>query len=568
MCLPFFCKRVAGLLVFLAAACVTQLYAAQAVPEPQCEVLYTADDPRLFEFVKTRRDVDFAAYSGKRIRSIEFVTLPIFNELDEKENNWLYRGANWIHVPTKASPIEQQLLFAEGDAVEQDRIRESERILRDSTYLYDAMILPAQVCGDAMDLLVVVRDVWTLQFTGSFSRTGGDNSSAIGVADTNILGYGHGIYLSYERDPERSGIAAGFTSTHLVDGHTQVTLEHVENNDGNSNNLQVERPFYSVDTPWAAGAHYQTMNLREKIEVAETTSNEYDHFTETSEAYVGMLSSLKDNVAHHWRLGFSSERDAYSDQDPEFIAPLPIDRTVAYPWLEFETIEYDYRTVTNLNQLFRNEDINLGTQFSFRLGLTSDGLGSTEEYWVSKIKWQKTSSVGSHHFVRNLAYGSLYFDEEERRLEHSFWGWQTQYDHFIDDLNRWHISLQYDAGYRLDPEETLTAGGIVLRGFGNATQRGDRFALFNVEHRHFYNVHPFHLFRIGSALFFEAGRVWDRRDSFEQSDAVLYDVGIGLRINSSKARPDHIFHINIAVPLNERDITDKYQISFFTSETF
>lgn len=569
---------VKALAAALAVVTFSQSYAAEPINAPespapaaassQCDVLFTADDQRLFEFIKTRREIDFSAYAGKRIRHIEYVTLPIFNEQDDKENNWLYRAANWIHIPTKASPIEQKLLIAEGDPVQRDRIRESERILRDSPYLYDAMILPATDCGDELDLLVIVRDVWTLQLAGSFSRTGGDNSSSIGIAEGNIMGYGHAVYLSYDRNPERSGVAVGFATDHLFDGHTQLVMEHIENDDGNANAFVLERPFYSVDTPWATGVAYRTNNLREEIETANVTSNEYDHHTELAEVYVGLLTRLEDQVAHHWRLGFTSDRDSYDDQDEAYSEPLPKDRTVAYPWIEFETIEYNYWTTSNLNQLFRNEDINLGTLFSIRLGSTSEGLGSTEEYWVSKLAWQKTTGFGSHHVLRNKAYGELYFDEEERQLEHSFWGWQSQYDYFIDDLNRWHIGLQFDAGYNLDPEETLTAGGIVLRGFENATQRGNRFALFQVEHRHFFDVHPFHLFRLGSAVFFEAGRAWDTRDTFAQSDSVLYDVGLGLRINSSKARPNHIFHINIAVPLNERDVTDKYQISFYTSETF
>ena len=99
-----------ALVAVLTVGCITRVHAAEAVLDPQCEVLFSADDQRLFEFVKTRRDIDFAAYAGKPIRSIQYVTLPIFNEQDDKENNWLYRAANWIHIPTKSSPIEQQLL--------------------------------------------------------------------------------------------------------------------------------------------------------------------------------------------------------------------------------------------------------------------------------------------------------------------------------------------------------------------------------------------------------------------------------------------------------------------------
>ena len=110
--------------------------------------------------------------------------------------------------------------------------------------------------------------------------------------------------------------------------------------------------------------------------------------------------------------------------------------------------------------------------------------------------------------------------------------------------------------------------GIHMLGFPNDAQRGDRSALFAVEQRHFYTFHPFHLLRFGSAVFFEAGRVWDSQNIEQQSNKTLYDVGIGLRVNSSKARPNHIVHFNLAFPLNERDLTGTYQWSVFVSESF
>lgn len=543
--------------------------AVTTATESRCTTLFAPDDPRLFDFVETRRAVDYSRYQGQHIRTIQYITLPIFNENDPDEDNWLYRGVNWLHVPTRKSPIERQVLLHEGDPLDKEKLEESERILRDADYLYDAMILPAAECPDGLDLLVVVRDVWTLQLTGSVSRKGGDDSRSIGIAEKNLLGHGHGVYLSWDADPERQGIAAGFTSAHLLDGHTRLTVEHKENDDGTANNFVVERPFYAIDTPWSVGAGYTQDNLREKIKTADVTSNEYDHHKEDASLRVGMLTKLLNNRVHRFSVGLTSKRNNYSDQQPEYVGePLPDDRTLAYGWLQFENTEYDYWTTFNLNQLFRNEDVNLGLRYRVQLGATSTELGSTERGLVSDLSFEKATSVGDHHVLLNRLLASLFYDQTENHLAHSRWEIGTTYDHFIDDRNRWHVDLIYQEGTRLDPEETYTAGGTVLRGFENATQRGDRFARINVERRHFYDIHPFHLFRVGSALFLEAGRAWDKANRFDQGHSVLYDLGVGLRLSSSKSRPGNVIHVNLAVPLNERDSTDKYLLSFYADVSF
>lgn len=531
-----------------------------------CEVRFVEGDPRLFDFINTRRSVKFSEFAGRRIGTIQYVTLPIFNTDDPDEDNGLYRAVNWLHILTRPSPLKRQVLIRESDALDVERVEESERILRGAGYLYDAMILPARVCPDRVDLLVVVRDVWTLQPTASFSRTGGENSSGFGISDKNILGYGHAVSVAYKSDDERSGVGVSFSSDHVWDGHTALDVEHAENSDGNSDRLALRRPFFSIDTPWAAGFVYENYNLQKEITTADVTSNEYDQRIENTELHSGWRLRLQDNVVWRGTVGITRERDTYSNQEEGYTDPLPDDQLLVYPWIEFDSVEYQYWTTSNLYQLFRNEDINLGTQYSIKLGATSSALGSTRNRWISRFSWQRTTSFGKNHAMRNSAYVSLARNRDTGELEDSTWGYTGIYDHFIDDFNRWHVQFQYQGGNGLEVGDMFTiGGGEVLRGYEKDTQRGDRYAVLNIEHRHFFDVHPFNLFRFGSAVFFEAGRAWESRPTLEQSDEVLYDIGIGLRMNSSKARPDHIFHINLAVPLTERDISDKYLISFFAS---
>lgn len=534
-----------------------------------CQVFFAEGDQRLFDFITTRKAVDYSPWQGLPIRSIRQITLPIFNPDNPDENNALYRGVNYLHVPTRGHTVSKQLLIHPGEPLDADRIHESERILRGANYLYDAMILPAQACADGVDLLVVVRDIWTLQPTASFKRTGGENSTSIGISDDNLFGYGHGISLSYDKNAQRSGVVLGYSSRNLIDGHTQLQLGHAKNDDGYSNSASLVRPFYALDTRWSAGVSGAEDVLREVVEANGITTNDYQHTIRDGEVFFGLSPGLQQGTVHRWRFGITHEEDRFDLQDPAYSDPLPADRLLVYPWIEYQRLENNFLTTSNLSQLFRNEDINVGEGWRFRLGATSSVLGSTTDALVSELAYDNTMSMGTHHLLRNAAYAEIYWNEHAGDYENTLFGVTTNYDFFIDDNNRWHAMLGLDAGINLTQDNELTSGGDNnLRGYPSGWQRGDRRIVASVERRHFYNAHPLHLFRLGSAIFAEAGQTWDSTGVITQSDRVLTDIGVGLRINSSKARPNHVLHIDLAFPLTDRTEVDGFQLSIQASNSF
>src|SRR5215469_1980945 len=62
----------------------------------------------------------------------------IFDLEDPRDDNWLFRAADDLHIKTKPAVIRTQLLFRPGDPYNRRLIDESERILRADGYFYDA----------------------------------------------------------------------------------------------------------------------------------------------------------------------------------------------------------------------------------------------------------------------------------------------------------------------------------------------------------------------------------------------------------------------------------------------
>lgn len=103
---------------FLAGSCPFALVVPDLgvpLPDDRCELIYDLGDPSLFEFVETRQSVDFGLYQGRAIGEIHYRVLPIFNEDDPAENNWLYRAANFLHIETRETTLEKQMIVSPGD---------------------------------------------------------------------------------------------------------------------------------------------------------------------------------------------------------------------------------------------------------------------------------------------------------------------------------------------------------------------------------------------------------------------------------------------------------------------
>ena len=72
------------------------------------------------------------------IAGVEIVVNDVFDLSRPSENNWIGRLANAAHVETRDGVIARELLFAIGEPVDAQRIRETERNLRRHVFIRDA----------------------------------------------------------------------------------------------------------------------------------------------------------------------------------------------------------------------------------------------------------------------------------------------------------------------------------------------------------------------------------------------------------------------------------------------
>lgn len=529
-------------------------------PQGDCRHYFSRDDPALFEFVDTRKTVDFEQFAGLNIASIETVTLPVFNPDDPEENHWVYRLANRLHINTRASTLTRQLAVNVGQPLDPNTVRESERLLRDNKYLIDAMILPHRVCGNDIHLLVIARDVWTLSPSASASRSGGDNRSSLGLSESNLLGTGQTISIGHFNNSDRSGNRFNYLHPDFIGDHTRLDLGLENNSDGNGGDLSLSRPFYELDTRWAAGFAYSEIDQTETIEQNDQEINRYQSIKKNGSLFYGWSAGRQNGYVTRWRTGLSSSEELYETVNATVSSP-PQDRVVRYPWLEWSSIQDSFVTLSNITHSHRNEDVLIGFRHTINIGYASESLDSSEDAWLFAANSEYTVSFGENHLLRlNLgADGRYYLDTKQP--ENTFYSGGAEYYNFPSGKRRLYASVQYIAGRNLNDDLELEAGGNDnLRGYPSDYQRGNRQWLATLEGRYFTDIHLFNLAYLGGAAYIDAGRTWDSTvHNPDSSHDTLADVGFGLRFSPSKFSVEKVLHVDIAVPLVNRDEVDSYQ---------
>jgi outer membrane protein assembly factor BamA len=557
-----FAAALASVALVLSAAAPAS---AQEIPPEEKSRLPSQAAPPETKGIPSLAELEAA---GARIGKIQVVTSNIFDPEDPHENNALYRAANAIHIQTRPWVIERQLLFKTGDRVSVHVIEETERLLRSNRILYEVSIVPVAVRGGVVDIEVRTRDTWSLQPGASFSRTGGSNRTNIGFTETNALGTGIQIGANRFSNADRSGTLYQVVDPHAFDGWTSVNYSLSQNSDGESRAASVTRPFYALDTRWAAAATASKADQIDSLFENGTTSAQFRHRQETADASGGWSPGLVGKWVQRYSIGINYQKNAYNTE-ANLPAPAepPPDQTLVSPYLRYEVVEDKYEKYKNLDLIERPEYLVMGWQSNVQVGRSLTGLGSTQELWlytVSASDGYRTSKggilLGSFAATGQTGYGPL--DKQASSAS-------VKYYSRPDSRTVSFFSLAGDVLRDATASTQLVLGGDTgLRGYPRNYQSGDNRVVANVERRVYTDWYPIRLFRVGGAVFYDLGRAWGGPGANTQNTGWLSDVGVGLRILNARTAFGNVLHIDLAFPLTYDPSIRRVQFLVQSQTTF
>ncbi len=506
--------------------------------------------------------------AGATIGTVHVVTRDIFDLADPKEHRLLFRWANALHMQTRPEVIERALLFKSGDRLSVRQLEETERVLRGTRYVYDVKIRPVAWHDGIVDIEVETRDTWSLDPGLSVGRSGGTNSSGIHLKEYNLLGTGVSLSLGHFRNVDRSGNEFLFSNDHAFGTWTAVSYSHAQNSDGRRDAAAVVRPFYALDTRWAAGLTASKDDRLEAVYANGAMTAGYRHRQSKAELFGGWSPGLVDGWVHRWSLGLSFQNDTYAQESGQ-VAPaqLPADRKRVAPCVRHELIEDRSDRQLNRNLIGRPEFFALGLASTVQLGWATTALGSNE----NALLYQGAISHGFEPWLDHMLIAAAKINGElvGGQVQRQQLGAQAQY--YLPQGRRWlfYASAAGDVLTHPRPTDALLLGGDNgLRGYPLRYQGGDRRALFTVEERFYTDLYVWRLFRIGGAAFVDAGRAWGGGQVNTVNPGWLGDAGVGLRIVSARAAFSSVLHIDVAVPFNTAPDMKKVQFLVKTKTSF
>lgn len=524
---------------------------------------------------ETPPSLDALEAAGAVIGEIRIRAEDIFDLDDPAEGNLLFRAINALHIRTRPGTLRRQLLFRSGERLSVRLIEETTRLLRANRYLYEVDIRPVAWRDGVVDLEVRTRDTWSLQPGASFSYEGGTSSGGVSLRDHNLFGTGMRVSIARRSASavstaggSRHAVDLGLSYPYAFDGHTTVAYGQSSFDEGSTRSLALDRPFYALDSRWAAGVAVSKDDRVLSSYAGGAVAAQYRRVQDGGSAYLGGSRGLMDGWAHRVSGGLKYAREQYG-VEPGLAAPaqLPADRTLVAPFLRYEAVQDDYHEVSNLDQIGRPETLALGWHSALEFGRAAKGLGSTQAvslYAASLSKGMRVAATGAL-----LGAASVSGEYADGRTDRETTSASLRYHERRSGSTLLYVSVAADATRYADATQYLSLGGDTgLRGYPTNYQLGARRMLFTAERRFYSDWYPWRLIRVGGAVFFDVGRAWGGPYQSASSGHWPADLGFGLRLLSARSSSGTTLHVNVAFPLARDPGVKSAQFSLLSKSGF
>lgn len=505
---------------------------------------------------------------GAIIGNIVIERANVFDTSQPGENKSVFRLANRWHIITREAVIREQLLFTTGEPFSARLLAESERLLRQNVYLYDAKIEAVRIDDGVVDIRVRTKDLWTLMPGISLSRSGGENRSRVSVSERNLLGQGVSLRLSYREDVDRHSTSFQYSDRNLGESWTALFAEVSDSSDGETLNLSLTRPFYALDSRWSAGGSIFDDSREISFYDLGNEAAEYAVETGFRTAYFGWSAGLIDGWVRRWSAGVVFDERRFSAV-PDGILPslVPENRKFIYPFIGFELLQDKFESSANRDQIDRTEDFFLGTRLWASVGVATEGIGADRDSIIYRL--EASRGFGSIQDRALLLSSSLLGRFDEGRAANTEFSLQARYYSQISDRHLFFMTLAASRGQDLDLDNVLLLGGETgLRGYPLRYQSGESKLLLSAEQRYFTDWYPLKLARVGGAIFADIGRTWGNNSLGTPTAGWLKDVGFGLRLVPTRSSGRDVIHVDIAFPMDGDASIDNVQFLIESKRSF
>jgi Omp85 superfamily domain len=528
--------------------------------------------------------------SRRQINKIHIDALDVFDPKLPQYRSWIFRFLNSVHNRTNDTFISRELLFREGEYVDSDLLRESERNLRKHHFLDNVRIETVPVGPNKDDIYVHSEDQWTTQINISAGKSSGYSKFGMSIEESNFLGLGKTIAVEYKDDVERSTYETLYFDPQFLNTRWNLEAGYQNASDGWRQTTDFLRPFYSQDTKWAYGVSLDSGVSTRKFYRKGRAVAEIDNDHRIGIAFMARAWGERYNKRKIGAL-FSLDNLIYPNSTRIIFPEATTDKNIKKNLNPIDKESYRYGGMfqwdrenfveeTYLDNFGRVEDLPVG----FRLGSMfayADEVSPVPDFYLSHTMAQYSRQLNDHQYftlrsdfsihrqangvfnnVIFSGYAHYYLQTDQLKIGKIVFPRQTLAANLSTIL-----TSEVDAPFQISLGEDEGLRGYTFKSF-----TGQNSLLFNVEDR-IFTPFDFRIVAIGLAAFLDAGYVWSSDETLRFKDFGV-SVGVGLRIGLKKSQSARVVRIDFAVPLHKETgaftVSDQkgYSISVSSDQIF
>jgi hypothetical protein len=512
-------------------------------------------------------------YAGKTIRNINIAVLDVFGgSVDHPQDtvrSWIEKTGNSLHAETKKWKIKNMLIFAEGDKFIPYNIKESERIIRQNLYVYDARIIPQNIKNnpDSVDINVYVQDLWSLNGSAAYHPSA--KEGGFSFSDLNFFGYGNEFKGGLTFDP-RLAHGWDWNASYAINNIERTFLSsrvfYASSLNQEQYGFSIGRDFFSPIIKWAGGVEQNW------------TSTRYPEIVYSP----GNIATVRYNQQDYW-LGYAFDLrkiDSTVENQNQFNVAGRITRTVFGQKPVLDTVDMFQNNTFYLGRIGYAHTTFYEDQYIFGLGVTEDIplvkmiallLGHDVGSHTSRPYYGITTSYGMHDDSLGYLFGGFQMGAFR---SNGNWLNQTALLELLYYSNlhpfgnwKWRQFIGSRYSYSIDP---LRPQGVLninneggLRGFSDSELKGSKKLVVNYE-ADFFPPLKFVGFKLAIITFADFGMISsDARSLF--TSKLFQGYGFGFRIkNEHLIFPAFQFMFGYYPNINR---TDGLKYDFFSQST-
>ncbi|MGD0342246.1 MAG: hypothetical protein ABSA76_11150 [Bacteroidales bacterium] len=476
-------------------------------------------------------EAKYKKYSGKKIGKIMIQRLSVFgsdiNDPDNFNPNKLESLLNKTHLNTNEFIVRKNLLFHEGDSLSPLLLSDNERILRQLPYIDDSRIIVVPVSENEVNIVVIVKDVYSLGITTDFQSI---TKGSVSLFDKNILGLGHEFRLEVPYNPDlpgSPGFGISYIANNIRKSFVNLKINYLNGLGEKTYGFSLAKGLISSATKYAGGILVQEM------------------FTSVDLDTLPIPAPLKYNLQDYWiERSFLISKESVSriivgaryTNNNVFNHPLILPESYHYLQqyrIYLGSVSYSFQKYYKTSLLYaygRTEDIPYGGLLTITAGKEINEFSKRNYLGLNLSFGESIGNLGYFYASGGLA---SYFIGS--RTEEGLFMIRTSYFSNLVYIGNYmvrnFVKADYTRGFDryLDEYLVFNPDGA-FSGFSNDSIGGTQRLSINLESV-FFNPRNFYGFRFAFFAFADAGCLFGANQVLKNGE-LLTSVGLGIRIRN------------------------------------